>query len=44
MKEKINPDNESFDPSEVYFRQKDESYEKETEVYFPQETSKPPHY
>ena len=44
MKEKINPDNDSFDSSEEYFRTKDDSYENETEEYFPQETSKPPHY
>ena len=44
MKEKINPDNDGFDPSEEYFRQKGASYEKETEEYFPQESSKPPHY
>ena len=44
MKGKINPDNDSFDPSEEYFRKKDESYKYETEEYFPQETSKPPHY
>ena len=44
MKEKINPDNDSFDPSEEYFKRKDDSYENETEEYFPEETSKPPHY
>ena len=42
MKEKINPDNDSFDPSEEYFREKDDSHE--NEEYFSQETSKPPHY
>ena len=44
MKEKINPDNDCFEPFEEYLRKKDESYENETEEYFPQETSKPPHY
>ena len=44
MKEKINPDNDSFDQSEEYFRKKIDSYENEQEEYFPQETSKPPHY
>ena len=44
MKEKINPDNDSLDPSEEYFRKKDDSYKNETEEYFPQESSKPPHY
>ena len=42
MKEKINPDNDGFDPSEEYFKKKSETYE--NEEYFPQETSKPPHY
>tara|TARA_B100000965_G_scaffold392177_1_gene401432 strand:+ start:4981 stop:5115 length:135 start_codon:yes stop_codon:yes gene_type:complete len=44
MKEKINPDNDCFDQSEEYFRKKDNSDINETEEYFPQETSKPPHY
>ena len=44
MKKKIDPDNDSFDPSEEYFRKKDDSYENETEEYFSLETSKPPHY
>ena len=44
MKETINPDNDGFDSSEEYFRKKNDSYEDETEEYFPQETSKPPHY
>tara|TARA_Y100001968_G_C19395188_1_gene737872 strand:+ start:648 stop:830 length:183 start_codon:yes stop_codon:yes gene_type:complete len=44
MKDKMNPDNDGVDPSEEYFRKRDESYEKETEEYFPQEYSKPPHY
>ena len=44
MKYKINPDNDGFDPSEEYFKTKDDKYNNETEEYFPQETSKPPHY
>ena len=46
MKDKFNPDNDSFDPSEEYFKRKGNKYynENENEEYFPQETSKPPHY
>ena len=44
MKEKNNPDNDGFDPSEEYFRNKDKTYGNETVEYFPPETSKPPHY
>ena len=44
MKEKINPDNYAWDSSEEYFKEKDDSYEINTEEYFPQESSKPPHY
>tara|TARA_B100000700_G_C14841775_1_gene759581 strand:- start:724 stop:858 length:135 start_codon:yes stop_codon:yes gene_type:complete len=44
MKETMNPDNDCIEPSEEYFRKKDDSYENEVEEYFPQETSKPPHY
>ena len=44
MKEKINTDNDCFDPSEEYFKKKEDTYENEPEEYFPQETSKPPHY
>ena len=46
MKEKFNPDNDGFDPSEEYFKKKGHTYETETETeeYYPQETSKPPHY
>ena len=44
MKDKINPDNDSFDPSEEYFDKKGDTYKNETEEYFPQETSNPPHY
>ena len=44
MQDKFNPDNDGFDPSEEYFKKKGDKYENETEEYFPQETSKPPHY
>ena len=44
MNEKINPDNESFDSTEEYFRRKYNLNENETDEYFPQETAKPPHY
>ena len=44
MKDKMNPDNDCMDPSEEHFIKKDDSYEKETEEYFPQENSQPPHY
>ena len=42
MNKKNNPDNDGFDPSEEYFKQKDETYE--IEEYFPLESLKPPHY
>ncbi len=41
---KFNPDNDSIDLCEEYFKKKDELYENESEEYFPQETLKPPHY
>ena len=44
MKNKINPDNDVFDPSEEYFKKEENTYDHETEEYFPKETSKPPHY
>ena len=44
MKDNINPDDEGCDPSDDYFRKKDNTIDKETEVYFPLETTKPPHY
>ena len=44
MKEKINPDNDGWDLYEEYFKKQDDSYEIETEEYFPEETTKPPHY
>ena len=44
MRKIINPDNDSLDPSEEYFKNKVYSYETETEEFFPLDTSKPPHY
>ena len=48
MKKEFNPDNDGFDPSEEYFKKKNNTYENENEneneEYFPQESSKPPHY
>ena len=44
MKKEINPDNDSYDSSEEYFKEKYEKFEHETDEYFPKETSKPPHY
>ena len=45
MKDKINPDNDCYDPSEEYFKNKEaDTYKNESEEYFPQETSTPPHY
>ena len=44
MKDKINPDNDGYDPSEEYFKKKSDTYEDENDEYFPQESSKPPHY
>ena len=44
MKEKINPDNDGLDPSDEYFKSKDDTHENESEEYFPQGTEKPPHY
>ena len=41
---KFNPNDDSFDPSEEYFNNKDSEYEIENEEYFPIETSIPPHY
>ena len=44
MKEKFNPDNDGFDPSEEYFKKKHTNDTYENDEYFPQESSKPPHY
>tara|TARA_Y100001968_G_scaffold156065_1_gene142573 strand:+ start:862 stop:1041 length:180 start_codon:yes stop_codon:yes gene_type:complete len=44
MKDNINPDNDGYDPSEEYFKKKENTNDYESEVYYPQETSKPPHY
>ena len=43
MKDKKNPDNDGYDPSEEYFNKKNgDTYE--NEEYFPQEPTKHPHY
>ena len=44
MKGKNNPDDDVYDPSEEYFKNKGATNENETEEYYPQEESKPPHY
>ena len=44
MKDKINPDDDGYDASEEYFKKKGNASDNEIEVYFPLETSKPPHY
>ena len=44
MKDNINPDDDGYDPSEEYFEKKGNTSDNETDVYFPQESSKPPHY
>ena len=44
MKDKFNPNNDSYDPSEEYFKKKGDIYETETEEYFPEDSSTPPHY
>ncbi len=44
MNKKINPDDDTYNPSEEEFKKKSDTYESETEEYFPLETSTPPHY
>ena len=44
MKKKINQNEDIIDPSEEYFKDKDETAENDSEEYFPLETSRPPHY
>ena len=44
MQEKINPDNDATDPSEEYFKRKNDSEDEENDKYYPQEESIPPHY
>ena len=44
MKDNINPDDDVSDLSEEYFQKKGNANDTETEIYFPQENSKPPHY
>ena len=42
MNEKINPDNDSLDPSDEYWRE--QNPDEEDKPYFTLEGSKPPHY
>ncbi len=44
MKDKINPDDDSFDPSDEYFKKGGGTDEIESEEYYPQESNRPPHY
>tara|TARA_Y100001968_G_scaffold28880_1_gene22337 strand:+ start:688 stop:822 length:135 start_codon:yes stop_codon:yes gene_type:complete len=44
MKDKINPDNDGYDPLEEYFNKKKGNTYDDDEEYFSQESSKPPHY
>ena len=44
MRKRINPDNDIFDPLEEYFKKENDSMENDSEVFFPEEESKPPHY
>ena len=40
MEKELNHDNDGLDPSEEYFRKKDN----DEDTYFPPEESEPPHY
>ncbi len=44
MLTKENPDNDGTDPSEEYFKRMIYSENQESEEYYPQEESIPPHY
>ncbi len=44
LEDKINPDDDGFDPSEEYFKKKVDTSDNESEEYFPPENSNPPHY
>ena len=44
MNYNIYPDDDVYDLSEEYFNKKSNTNDDEIEVYFPLETSKPPHY
>ena len=43
MRKTINPDDDTIDIYEDYFRKKN-FFEEESEEYFPLEDSRPPHY
>ena len=44
MHKRTNPDNDVNDPSEEYFKRKNDSENQESEEYYPPEESIPPHY
>ena len=44
MQHETNPDNDGTDSSEEYFKAKKDSEDQESEEYYPQEQSLPPHY
>ena len=44
MRFKFNPDNDGLDLSEEYFKEKDSSEDQESDEYYPQQHSIPPHY
>ena len=44
IKDNINPDDEVYDPFDYYLGNTSHTNGSETEEYFPQENSKPPHY
>ena len=44
MQERINTNNDGYDQSEEYFKRKNDSEDQESEEYYPQEQSIPPHY
>ena len=44
MKKNLNPDDDVLDPSEIYFKNKENNNEPDTEEYFPEDTLSPPHY
>ena len=44
MNANMPPKNDSLDPSEEYFKEKDQAPDEDDQPYFPLEESKPPHY